>query len=133
MGIHVRRLIAVTALSLLLAIGFSATAQAEPAPAIPAASALENDRAQQHFNTNLGTAMQIGGIAGTATGAAIGCAIGLIGAVVGCIPGAITGAAIGGVVGTLAFGGPTLIYSAVDVVQTWQAPPGTTKWADPVQ
>lgn len=126
----------IAALMVALGIMFAgpALAQADtPVPESPAASAIENDRAQQHFNTNLGTAMQIGGIAGTATGAAIGCAIGLIGAIVGCIPGAITGAAIGGVVGTLAFGGPTLIYSAVDVVQTWQAPPGSTKWADPVQ
>lgn len=125
------RLVAALIVTACIAIGFASVAAAEPAPEVPVASAIENDRAQQHFNTNLGTAMQIGGIAGTATGAAIGCAIGLIGAIVGCIPGAITGAAIGGVVGTLAFGGPTLVYSAIDVVQTWQAPPGTTKWADP--
>lgn len=111
--------------SLLIGIG---TATADPMPEAPVASPMENQRAQEHFNTNLGTAMSVGGITGTIIGAGIGCAIGLPAAVVGCIPGAITGAAIGGVVGTIVVGGPTLAYSAIDLIQTWQAPPGTTKW-----
>lgn len=104
------------------------TAVATPTPDTPVASVQENQRAQEHFNTNLQTAMSVGGVTGTAIGAGIGCVIGLAGAIVGCIPGAITGAAIGGVVGTIVVGGPTLAYSAIDLVQTLQAPPGTTKW-----
>lgn len=100
----------------------------EPAVEKPAglfnnvASPLENQRATQEFNTQLGLATGIGSLVGTIIGAALGC---IIGVGIGCLP----GAAIGGIAGTIIAGGPTLIAAGVELVNTLNAPPGSTKWA----
>lgn len=109
--------------------------QLEPAVEKPAglfnavASPLENQRATQEFNTQLGLATSIGGLTGGIIGAAIGCVLGLPGLIVGCLPGAATGFAIGSLVGTIGAGGPTLVVAGIELVNTLNAPPGTTKWA----
>ncbi|MFI9506004.1 hypothetical protein [Nocardia sp. NPDC052566] len=89
----------------------------------PIASPLEDQRAQDEFSSKLGMATKIGGFVGSAIGFVIGCVVGLL---VGCIPGGI----IGGLIGTIVAGGPTLIVAGMELMETQQAPPGTTKWAD---
>ncbi|WP_280335824.1 hypothetical protein [Nocardia wallacei] len=96
----------------------------------PVASPVENQRALTDFSTYFGLATAIGGFVGTAIGAVVGCALGLLGVVVGCLVGLPTGAAIGGILGTIVVGGPTLVAAGVDLVNTLQAPAGTTKWTD---
>lgn len=96
----------------------------------PIASPVENQRALTDFSTYFGLATAIGGFVGTAIGAVVGCALGLLGIVVGCLVGLPTGAAIGGILGTIVVGGPTLVAAGVDLVNTLQAPAGTTKWTD---
>lgn len=104
----------------------------EPAVEKPAglfnsvASPLENQRATQEFSTQLGLATGIGSLVGTIAGAVIGCVVTIP---AGCIPGALTGAAIGGLAGTIVAGGPTLVAAGIDLVNTLNAPPGSTRWA----
>lgn len=109
------------------------TAVKDPATARPAAepvaSPQENLAAQDNLTSQLGLASAIGGLVGTAVGAVIGLLV-TAGTGVGIPAGIVTGAALGGVLGTLAVGGPTLIIAAVDLVNTFTAPPGTTRWAD---
>jgi hypothetical protein len=100
-------------------------ASVPPALVHQAASVLEDQRAMSAFSTQLGIAMQIGGLAGLIVGAIIGCVLTIP---VGCIPGIVAGAGLGGVIGTIAAGGPTLIGAGTDLLQTLNAPPGTTKW-----
>jgi hypothetical protein len=95
----------------------------------PIASPAEDSAAMNDFSTKFGLAVGIGSFVGLAVGAVIGCAIGLLGIVVGCLVGLPTGATIGGILGTIAFGGPTLLAAGYDLVNTLQAKPGTTKWA----
>ncbi|WP_406270030.1 ammonium transporter [Nocardia sp. NBC_00881] len=102
-------------------------AHARPA-ATPVASPYENQLAQQAFLTQFGIATAVGGFIGTAIGAAIGL-IGIVGGPVG-IGTVLTGAAIGAVIGTLVAGGPTLIVAGIDLLNTLNAPPGTTQWVD---
>ncbi|MBF6193439.1 hypothetical protein [Nocardia implantans] len=100
----------------------------------PIASPIENQRAQNEFASQFGIATAVGGFLGTAIGviggAVIGCILGLPFLGVGCIPAAIAGAGIGGILGTVAIGGPALLVAGIDLVNTLQAPEGTTKWAD---
>ncbi|MGQ4617447.1 hypothetical protein [Nocardia sp. R7R-8] len=100
----------------------------------PIASPVENQRAQNEFASQFGIATAVGGFLGTAIGviggAVIGCILGLPFLGVGCIPAAIAGAGIGGILGTVAVGGPALLVAGIDLVNTLQAPDGTTKWAD---
>ncbi|MCX4096259.1 hypothetical protein [Nocardia sp. alder85J] len=109
------------------------TGTAAPAPAAPVAqakdvaSAMENQRAMSDFTTKFGIATAVGGFVGTAIGAVIGCVVTIVAA---CVPGLLTGAGVGGIVGTIAAGGPTLLAAGVDLVNTMQAPDGTTQWAD---
>ncbi|MQY24812.1 hypothetical protein [Nocardia aurantia] len=102
--------------------------------ATPIASPRENTLAQQAFATQFGLATAVGGFLGTAAGVVIGaiagCALGLPLFGVGCIPAAITGAGIGGIIGTLVVGGPALIAAAVDLINTLQAAPGSSPWAE---
>ncbi|WP_280420296.1 ammonium transporter [Nocardia carnea] len=112
------------------------TAVKDPAAARPAAelvaSPQENLAAQDNFTSQIGLATAIGGFVGTVIGAGIGLLV-TAGSVAGipAIPaGIITGAALGGVIGTIIVGGPTLIVAAVDLVNTLNAPPGTTQWAE---
>ncbi|WP_405179516.1 ammonium transporter [Nocardia sp. NBC_01377] len=100
---------------------------ARPVQVKPAASAIENLRAQSEFETQFGIATAIGTFVGTAIGAGIGL-IGFLGGIVG-IGTVATGAAIGGIVGTLIVGGPALVISAIEMLSTFTAPPGTSKFA----
>lgn len=101
---------------------------AKPVPtAQPIASANENQKAMSNFSTQFGLAIGIGSFVGTALGALIGCVVTIP---AGCIPGLVAGAGIGGILGTIAAGGPTLVAAGIDLMQTLQAPDGTTKWAN---
>lgn len=91
------------------------------------ASPIENQRAQSEFASNFGIATAVGGFVGTAIGAIVGCIATIV---AGCVPGLITGAGVGGILGTIAVGGPTLVASGIELVNTLQAPAGSTKWAD---
>ncbi|MEV6274073.1 ammonium transporter [Nocardia sp. NPDC051832] len=101
---------------------------AKATPVTPIASPMENRRAMDQFTTQFAVATTIGGFIGTAIGAAIGL-IGFLGGAFG-IATIVTGAAIGGLVGTLIAGGPTLIVAGIELVQTLNAPDGSTKWAE---
>ncbi|KIQ14122.1 glycine zipper family protein [Rhodococcus sp. MEB064] len=96
-----------------------------------AASPAENTAAEQSFNSQLGLATSIGGLTGTIIGAGVGCILGG-GPVVlpTCLTGAVTGAGIGGVIGTIAAGGPTLVVAGIDLLNTYNAAPGTSKFAE---
>lgn len=105
-------------------------AAATPVPVTPVASLRENQLAMDAFATQFGIATAIGGFIGTAIGGAIGFVIGLVGGVgIGAIPGFITGATVGAIVGTLVVGGPTLAVAGIDLINTLNAAPGTTKWS----
>ncbi|RRQ29094.1 ammonium transporter [Rhodococcus sp. Eu-32] len=105
-----------------------ASANSKSIGATPVASPDENLKAQQTFASQLGLATAIGGFTGTAIGFGIG-AIGFLGGPVALatIP---TFAAIGGIVGTIVAGGPTLIVAGIDLINTLNAPPGSTKFAN---
>lgn len=98
-------------------------AAARPAQALPVASPMENMRAQNAFLGHFGIATAIGGFIGTALGALVGLA--------GGPAGIATGAAIGGIIGTIVAGGPTLVVAGIELLNTLNAPPGTTQWANP--
>ncbi|AYF78891.1 hypothetical protein D7D52_09960 [Nocardia yunnanensis] len=99
----------------------------QPLAVKPVASQLENDRALNSFSTQFGLATTIGTFVGTAIGATIGCVATLV---AGCLPGFMTGATVGGLIGSIAVGGPTLVAAGIDLLTTWQAPDGTTRWPD---
>ncbi|MGY4098362.1 hypothetical protein ACW2Q0_02175 [Nocardia sp. R16R-3T] len=103
---------------------------AKPVVAKEVASPIENQRAQNEFASNFGIATAVGGFIGTAIGAVVGCIFGLPLFGVGCIAGLPIGAGIGGILGTIAVGGPTLVAAGIDLLNTLQAPDGTTKWAE---
>ncbi|AHH22048.1 hypothetical protein NONO_c72910 [Nocardia nova SH22a] len=100
----------------------------------PVASPMENQMAMNEFATQFGIATAVGGFVGTAIGVVVGgitgCILGLPLLAVGCIPAAVAGAGIGGILGTIALGGPALGIASMDLVNTIQAAPGTTKWAN---
>ncbi len=100
----------------------------------PVASPMEDQMAMNEFTTQFGIATAVGGFVGTAIGVVVGgitgCILGLPLLAIGCIPAAIAGAGIGGVLGTIALGGPALGIASMDLVQTMQAAPGTSKWAN---
>uniref|UniRef100_UPI003182F8C7 hypothetical protein n=1 Tax=Nocardia donostiensis TaxID=1538463 RepID=UPI003182F8C7 len=102
----------------------------QPLAVKPIASPMENQRAQNEFASNFGIATAIGGFVGTAIGAVIGCIVTIP---LGCVPGLLTGAGVGGILGTIAVGGPTLIAAGIELINTLQAPAGTTKWAEDKQ
>ncbi|MBF6211683.1 ammonium transporter [Nocardia puris] len=102
-------------------------AAARPAAVLPVASNTENQRAMEAFLTQFSIATAIGSFIGLIVGGAIGL-IGVIGGplAIGTIP---IAAGIGAIVGTIIAGGPTLIVAGIDLINTLNAPPGTTKWA----
>ncbi|PPJ32613.1 hypothetical protein C5E45_21300 [Nocardia nova] len=106
----------------------------EPVTVQVIASPMENHRAMNEFETNFGVATAVGTFLGTAVGAIVGgvtgCILGLPLLGVGCIPAAVAGAGIGGILGTIAVGGPALGIAGMDLINTLQAAPGTTKWAE---
>ncbi|WP_019931361.1 ammonium transporter [Nocardia sp. BMG111209] len=110
----------------LTAVKDAATARPAPVAATPVASALENERALDAFNTQLSVATGIGTLLGTALGAVAGL-IGIVGGVT-VVASVITGATLGGIIGTLVVGGPALMIAGIDLAGTFIAPAGTTKW-----
>ncbi|WP_216900941.1 lysine exporter LysO family protein [Nocardia alni] len=96
----------------------------------PIASPTEDSAAMNNFATEFGLATGIGSFVGLAIGAVVGCIFGLPLLGVGCLAGIPIGATLGGVIGTIAFGGPALIAAGVDLMNTLQAKPGSTKWAE---
>ena len=86
------------------------------------ASPAENTAAEQAFASQLGLATSIGGLTGTIIGAVIG---GIIVPAIGIVP----GAGVGGVIGTIVAGGPTLVVAGIDLLNTYNAAPGTSKFA----
>ncbi|MEU1985093.1 hypothetical protein [Nocardia sp. NPDC019395] len=108
--------------------------QAVNLTAKPIASPIENQMAMNEFSTQFSIATAVGGFVGTAAGVVVGgvvgCILGLPLLAVGCIPAAIAGAGIGGILGTIAVGGPAVGIAAMDLVQTLQAAPGQSKWAN---
>jgi hypothetical protein len=103
-------------------------AQARPAPLAEIASPAENQRAQDSFLSTFGIAMAVGGFIGTVIGALVGLT-GIVGGPT-VIASVVAGAAIGSIIGTVVVGGPALIVSAIDLLSTLAASPGTTKWMD---
>ncbi|MET8798176.1 hypothetical protein ABZV91_17290 [Nocardia sp. NPDC004568] len=100
----------------------------------PIASPSENQSAMNEFTTQFSLATAVGGFLGTAIGVVaggiVGCILGLPLFAVGCIPAAVAGAGIGGILGTVAFGGPALAVAGMELINTIQAPAGTSKWAN---
>lgn len=96
----------------------------------PVASPAENYAAQANFASTFGLATAIGSFVGMGLGAVIGLVVGgVLIPGVGAIPGFITGATVGGIIGTLVVGGPTLLVAGMDLINTWNAPAGTTQWS----
>ena len=97
----------------------------ESAPAAkewtPVASPEENDRAIAHFQSQLGLGTQVGSLLGTIVGLPVAAAL--------CLGGLATGAGIGGVAGTILGGGGAAVVAGIDLVNTLNAPAGTTVWA----
>lgn len=119
----------------LAGLAAAAVAVGSAAPSF-AASDQENQAAIQNLQSITGAAVTAGSLGGTAAGAVIGCVVGgvataptIVFTPLGCATGAITGAGIGAVVGTIVAGGPALIATAVELVNTLQAPAGSTHWA----
>ncbi|MFQ6393474.1 hypothetical protein ACLMAJ_08485 [Nocardia sp. KC 131] len=97
----------------------------------PIASATEDQRAMNAFSSQFGIATAIGGFIGTALGFVVGGVLGcIIGVVLGCLPGFTVGAGIGGILGTIAVGGPTLVAAGIDLLNTMQAAPNSSKYAE---
>ncbi|MBJ8347599.1 ammonium transporter [Antrihabitans sp. YC2-6] len=99
----------------------------------PVASLLENQRSQDAFVTEFDEATAIGTVIGTALGLVAGCIIGipLVVTLIGWLGACATGAWLGGMLGMVIAGGPTIVVAGMDVIQTYLAPPGTTKWNYP--
>ncbi|MEU4646286.1 ammonium transporter [Nocardia fluminea] len=96
----------------------------------PVASPAENYAAQANFASTFGLATAIGSFVGMGLGAVIGLIVGgILIPGVGAIPGFVTGASVGGIIGTIIVGGPALVIAGMDLINTLQAPAGTTQWA----
>ncbi|ASF11083.1 MULTISPECIES: hypothetical protein [Nocardia] len=106
---------------------------ARPSVAQDIASPIENQRAQNEFASKFGIATAIGGFIGTAIGAVVGFFLGLPIFGVGGLLGIPVGAGIGGILGTIIVGGPALVAAGLELINTIQAPDGTTQWADKPQ
>ncbi|WP_068275601.1 hypothetical protein [Aldersonia kunmingensis] len=105
--------------------------KARPVFVKPVASPVEDQRALSQFSSYLGVGTSIGTFLGTAAGVVVGAVIGCAaGFVIGCLPAAAPFAAIGGIIGMVAVGGPVVAYSAIELVNTLMAKPGTSKYAD---
>lgn len=105
-----------------------ASANSRSIGATQVASTEENLIAQQTFATQLGIATAIGGFTGTVIGAIAG-GLGFLGGPVG-LASVPLGATVGGIIGTIIAGGPTLVVAGIDLINTLQAAPGTSKFAD---
>ncbi len=99
----------------------------------PVASPVENSRAQAEFSQRLSIAMQVGGFVGMAIGAVIGWAACGFVILPLCVATITSGAGFGALIGTLVAGGPELVSAGTELIQALNAPPGTTKWANPTR
>ncbi|WP_109529853.1 MULTISPECIES: hypothetical protein [Nocardia] len=93
------------------------------------ASPLEDNAALNEFSTRFGLATAIGAMVGSAAGLVVGCVFGMPLFGFGCLAGAAAGAGLGGILGTIAVGGPVMVVSAVELLNTLNAPAGSSKWA----
>ncbi|WP_068275597.1 hypothetical protein [Aldersonia kunmingensis] len=100
-------------------------AKARPIFVRPVASPAEDQKALSLFTSYFSVGTAVGTFLGTAAGAVLGCVLTLP----ACIPGVAVGASLGAIVGTVVVGGPVLIYSAIDLISTLTAAPGTTKFS----
>ncbi|RMB77231.1 ammonium transporter [Rhodococcus sp. SBT000017] len=107
-----------------------ASANSRSIGATTVASPEENLKAQQNFASQLGIATAIGGFTGTAIGVGVGFVLGLPLAGVGGVVTIPIAATVGGILGTIAAGGPTLVVAGIDLINTLNAAPGTTVWAN---
>ncbi|MFI8565675.1 ammonium transporter [Rhodococcus sp. NPDC078407] len=117
-----------------------ASANSRSIGATTVASPQENMAAQDNFQSQLALATAVGSFTGSLVGAGVGCVIGgtppaltVVGipaAVLTCIGGALIGAPIGALAGTLTAGGPTLVVAGIDLINTLNAAPGTTPYAN---
>lgn len=96
---------------------------------VQVASPQENKDAMANFTSILSVGTGVGSILGIGAGAVVGCIVGgIIIPVIGCIPGFITGGTVGGIIGTVTGGGTGVAAAAMDLVQTLNAPDGTTRY-----
>ncbi|PFX00645.1 hypothetical protein CJ469_04030 [Nocardia farcinica] len=102
--------------------------KARPVPVTPVASLEENQRAMDAFATQFGIATAVGGFIGLLVGGVIGL-VGLAGGVLALATVPVF-ASVGALIGTLVVGGPALVVAGIDLINTLNAPPGTTKWMD---
>ncbi|MEV6767087.1 hypothetical protein AB0N05_00485 [Nocardia sp. NPDC051030] len=100
----------------------------QPVVLKPIASPTEDQKALSEFSSKLSIASQVGALVGGIVGFVAGCVVSIA---IGCIPGGVAGVPAGGIIGGLVAGGPTLIAVGIDLLNTLQAAPGTSKWADP--
>jgi hypothetical protein len=111
----------------------------KPTVAEPIASGAENSAAAADFINTLELGTTAGSLLGLALGVAAGAVVGVLGAgacavlfsiacAVAALPIVATVATVGGIIGTVAVGGPTLVYAGYNYVQTLMAPPFTTKY-----
>ncbi|MVU81202.1 hypothetical protein GPX89_28655 [Nocardia sp. ET3-3] len=101
---------------------------AQPGAVRSIASPTEDQKALNEFSGKLSVAGQVGALVGGIIGFAAGCVASIA---IGCLPGGVAGVPAGGIIGGLVAGGPTLLVAGIDLLNTWQAAPGTSKWADP--
>lgn len=112
-----------------------AKAIAQPTLLHEVASVDENQKAMSAFSSQLGIAMAIGGLVGLTIGAVVGGVLGLLGVFAGptviatVLTGIAVGAGVGSILGTITAGGPTLVIAGIDLINTLNAPPGTSKFA----
>ncbi|AYJ48190.1 ammonium transporter [Rhodococcus sp. P1Y] len=108
-----------------------ASANSRSLGATPVASTEENLIAQETFASQLGIATAIGGFTGTVIGATVGliasCGLTLCAGAIAAVP---AGAGVGAIIGTIVAGGPTLVVAGIDLLNTLNSAPGTTKFAD---
>ena len=107
-----------------------ASANSQSLGATPVASPDENLKAQQNFSSQLGIATAVGGLTGTIIGVGVGFLLGLPLAGVGGVVTIPIAATVGGILGTISAGGPTLVVAGIDLINTLNAPPGTTRFAN---
>lgn len=100
----------------------------QPQPLKPIASPTEDQKALNEFSGKLSVAAQVGALIGGIVGFIVGCVATIA---LGCLPGGVAGVPAGGIIGGLVAGGPTLIVAGIDLLNTWQAAAGASKWADP--
>ncbi|MFI1914873.1 ammonium transporter [Nocardia sp. NPDC020380] len=103
-------------------------AAARPVALRDVASPMENEHALDAFGTQFGIATAVGSFVGLA----IGFGIGLLGFAGGAFGFATVpvAAGVGAIIGTIVAGGPALLIAGINLINTLNAAPGTTQWAN---